>query len=261
MGTKLSRFVFQPPRSSYSSHPSLAWLQTKRGEVVPAFHVAREGATMTVLFSHGNAEDLGLIVAFMREVSDALAVNVLAYEYTGYGLSTGTAGMPELHADIEAAFRYARDVLRVPWERLVLWGRSIGSGPTCHLASKQAVRGVILQAPPQSIYRVPFQLRYTLPGDLFPSIDRIGECECPVFVMHGTKDEIVPVWHGHGIYERCVKKGIDYEPMWVEGGDHNSLAEHVGTALFFQKLSKFLQYLEETPVSAGLQRQADASAL
>ena len=56
---------------------------------IPAFFIRRRGATLTFLFSHGNAEDLGMMYGRMKEMARALGVNVLAYDYTGYGLSSG----------------------------------------------------------------------------------------------------------------------------------------------------------------------------
>ena len=58
------------------------------------------------------------------------------------------------------------------------------------------VRGVILQSPVLSAYRVGFNLRFTLPGDMFPNIDKAPKIRAPTYVVHGTHDEIVPIWHG-----------------------------------------------------------------
>lgn len=59
---------------------------------IPAFFVRRRGANRTLLFSHGNAEDLGMMYKRMKDLALVLCVNILAYDYTGYGLSTGGKG-------------------------------------------------------------------------------------------------------------------------------------------------------------------------
>lgn len=56
------------------------------------------------------------------------------------------------------------------------------------------------QSPLLSVYRVAFNFRFTLPGDMFPNVDRIRQVRCPVFVIHGTRDEIVPFRNG----EVCI---------------------------------------------------------
>lgn len=255
MGTGISKIVFQPPEPTYSRDPNLIWLHTAQNEVIPAFFIDRD-AKFTLLFSHGNAEDLGMIIQYFREVSHILEVNIFAYEYTGYGMSgPGEPSEQCFYADIEAAFKYLRDIIGVPWDEIILYGRSIGSGPSCHLATKTAVRGMVLQSPLLSIYRIPFHLRFTLPGDLFPNIDQIGKVKCPVYIVHGTKDEIVPVWHGQDLQRGCAA-GSKYEPLWIVGGGHNNL-EIMARELFFERFLSFLKYLENTPISETLQKQAE----
>lgn len=256
MGNNLARLVFQPPQSSYGKDPNLFWLTTSREEVIPAFYLRKPDAFFTLLFSHGNAEDLGLIIRYFKDVSHQLHVNVFSYEYTGYGMSTGQPQEAAVYSDIEAAFKYLREELRIPWTQIVPYGRSIGTAPSIHLAREYPVRGVILQSPMVSIYRIPFRLRFTLPGDIFTNIDKIGDVCCPVFVIHGTRDEIVPVWHGQALHEICVKKGTAYEPYVLEGGDHNNLEMQAGDA-FLVRISAFLQHLKQTPISEKLQRQAE----
>lgn len=72
------------------------------------------------------------------------------------------------------------------------YGRSLGSGPTCQLAEELAADGVelggiMLQSPLASAFRVAFNFRFTMPGDLFPNIDRIKSVACAVFIVHGTR--------------------------------------------------------------------------
>merc|ERR1719350_907800 len=114
MGSNLARVVFHPPLSSYTRDPNLILLRTSGGEEIPAFYLKSTRAKFTLLFSHGNAEDLGLIHRSLRDLSLHLQVNVFSYEYTGYGMSTGKAAEGAVYADIEAAFKYIRDDLNTP---------------------------------------------------------------------------------------------------------------------------------------------------
>mmetsp|Transcript_66639 Transcript_66639/g.174704 ORF Transcript_66639/g.174704 Transcript_66639/m.174704 type:complete len:260 (-) Transcript_66639:54-833(-) len=259
MGQSLARLVFQPPHPSYPKDPNLIWLKSGE-EDIPAFYISRDSAKYTLLFSHGNAEDLGLIIRYFREVSHILHVNVFLYEYTGYGQSSGQAKEAAVYSDIEAAFKYIRDEIGTPWTQIVPYGRSIGTAPSMHLATLTAVRGVILQSPMMSIYRIPFHFRFTMPGDVFSNIDKVPNVCAPVFVIHGTRDEIVPVWHGQGLYEACLERGTAYSAYVVGGADHNNLEAQAGDA-FYDRLQGFLRHLEETPVSEKLLRQAENSRI
>jgi pimeloyl-ACP methyl ester carboxylesterase len=175
MGGMISSLLFQPPPPTYL-HPSRHfWLNSAESRI-PAFFIERPNAQVTILFSHGNAEDLGMIYDWFNDLARALRVNIMAYDYTGYGKSNGSPHEYYCYEDIEAAYRYLVEVRRLQPEQIVLYGRSLGSGPSCYLAAKTSregrpVAGVILQSPLLSAYRVAFNFRFTMVGDKFPNID------------------------------------------------------------------------------------------
>ena len=205
MGDAISSLLFQPPPATYL-HPSRHfWLNTSNGNRIPAFYIERPNAAVTILFSHGNAEDLGMIYDWFSDLARVLRVNIMAYDYSGYGKSSGTPSEENCYADIEAAYRYLTEVRQVRPEQVVLYGRSLGSGPSCYLATKTAqqgrgVGGLILQSPLLSAYRVAFNFRFTMVGDKFANIDYAPHIACPVFIVHGTQDEVVPFWHGENLF-------------------------------------------------------------
>jgi pimeloyl-ACP methyl ester carboxylesterase len=172
MGEAISSLLFQPPPPTYL-HPSRHfWLTNSFGNRIPAFFIERPNATITILFSHGNAEDLGMIYDWFNDLAKVLRVNIMAYDYTGYGKSNGTPCEEYCYADILAAYDYLLRVRRLRPEQIVLYGRSLGSGPSCFLAKKtadegQSVGGVILQSPLLSAYRVAFNFRFTMVGDRY----------------------------------------------------------------------------------------------
>lgn len=227
MGDMISSLLFQPPPPTYL-HPSQHfWLNTFTGSRIPAFFIERPDATTTILFSHGNAEDLGMIYDWFHDLAKVLKVNIMAYDYTGYGKSNGIPCEDGCYADIDAAFRYLTEVRKLQPEQVVLYGRSLGSGPSCYLASRTAsegrtVAGVILQSPLLSAYRVAFNFRFTMVGDRFPNIDYAPSIKCPVFIIHGTQDEVVPFWHGQELF-LALPQPWRAKPFWVEGAGHNNI--------------------------------------
>lgn len=85
----IDSLVFRPPETT-PIHPSFRfWLKTAYGYRIPAVYFKRENAQITFLYSHANAEDLGLTFRWMKHLSKKLNVNILAYDYTGYGESDG----------------------------------------------------------------------------------------------------------------------------------------------------------------------------
>jgi abhydrolase domain-containing protein 17 len=73
-----------------------------------------------------------------------------------------------------------------------------------------------------SIFRVAFSFRFTFPGDLFPNVDRIGNIACPLLIIHGTRDEVVPFSNGEGLFF-AAPISWRAKPFWVEGGGHNNI--------------------------------------
>eukprot|EP00438_Fugacium_kawagutii_P036201 Skav232988 [mRNA] locus=scaffold1735:615636:616910:+ [translate_table: standard] len=263
MGSHLASVVFRPDLvGEYEELENTIWLTTSRGNQIPAIYISQENARFTVVFSHGNAQNLLLLQHwyFLDRLSEQLNVNLLYYDYTGYGppgpnsRSQTKPSEADVYADIEAVFEYLHR--RVPWNDIVLYGFSLGTAPSIHWASRYPVRGVILQSPLASIYRISLRLRFTLPGDFFNSIDKIGKVCCPVLLFHGTKDSIVPAWHAQDLHRICMEKGTAVEACVIEGADHNDLLETVGEGVFLRKLEKFLHHLQETPISAKLRQQA-----
>jgi pimeloyl-ACP methyl ester carboxylesterase len=153
---------------------------------IPATFIRRKGANVTFLYSHGNAEDLGMMYNRMKEMARILGVNIFAYDYTGYGLSRCVSENPTqssetnvaqpseamCYRNIEAAYNYLRYERKIPASSIVLYGRSVGSGPSCYLARKTAlegesVGGLILHSPFLSIYSIVLDLGFPIVGDMF----------------------------------------------------------------------------------------------
>ncbi|CAK9878981.1 unnamed protein product [Sphagnum jensenii] len=216
-------------------------LPTKRGTEIVALYVKHPTANLTLLYSHGNAADLGQMHELFVELSVHLRINVLGYDYSGYGASTGKPSESNTYADIEAAYECLERMYGVQEENVVLYGQSVGSGPTLDLATRKPhLRGVVLHSPILSGLRVMYPVKRTYWFDIYKNIDKIGLVNCPVLVMHGTADEVVDWSHGKQLYELSNKK---YEPLWLKGGGHCNLELYPE---YIKHLRKYLQTLERS---------------
>jgi abhydrolase domain-containing protein 17 len=157
MGFSLSTLIFQPPVVSYAhAKKHIIWLNTAKHTQIPAFYIDRKSA-LVILFSHGNAEDIGMIYEWFCEFTRELNVNLLAYDYNGYGKANGKPTEQGCYDCIDAAYEFLTDTMKISPNNIVLYGRSIGSGPSCYLAerlSKMNVRigGLILQVSHSRIF-------------------------------------------------------------------------------------------------------------
>ncbi|KAB8083014.1 hypothetical protein EE612_005088 [Oryza sativa] len=213
-------------------------LRTRRGNEIVGVHVRHERASATLLYSHGNAADLGQMYGLFVELSRRLRINLFGYDYSGYGRSTGKPTECNTYADIEAAYNCLKEKYGVPDEDIILYGQSVGSGPTIDLASRLPnLRGVVLHSPILSGLRVLYPVKRTYWFDIYKNIDKIGLVNCPVLVIHGTSDDVVDCSHGKQLWELCKVK---YSPLWLTGGGHCNLELYPD---YIKHLKKFVSSL------------------
>ncbi|VDK45678.1 unnamed protein product [Anisakis simplex] len=266
----VSKLAFMPPEPSYrivqhdSQHLQLSstWLElvegradwphgadelrnvdvfytrTRRRNKIACMYVKPCGdAHFTLLFSHGNAVDLGQMCSFYYGLGFRLGCNVFSYDYSGYGCSGGKPSEKNLYADIAAALAALKSRYQMPSDRVILYGQSIGTVPSVDLASvEDAVAALILHSPLMSGMRVAFPgTQRTWCCDAFPSIEKIPRVRCPTLVIHGTDDEVIDFSHGVSIYEQCPSS---VEPLWVAGAGHNDVELH---AAYLDRLRGFIE--------------------
>ena len=129
--------------------------------------------------------------------------------------------------------------LNISPDNIILYGRSIGSGPSSFLAEKYPVAGVILHSGLMSAFRVVFNLRWTLPVDYFPNIDRMPNIECPVYIIHGKRDEIVPFYHAQELHKATKNK---YPPYYVDGAGHNNVEKFASD--YLPRIKQFIAHVD-----------------
>lgn len=223
MGNLLNPLVFMPPpKTDISSFP-VEYLQTPKATTIP-FVFLRGPSPVTLLYSHGNAEDLGGALRFLRGFMSSLGVSICCYEYSGYGYSTG-GGPSEAHvyADIETAYKHLVHGHRVAPKNIVIVGRSLGTGPSTYLAAKTpGIRGLVLISALASVYRVTLPMNIkTLPGDAFCSIDRMHRIKAPLLLLHGTSDRLTTAHHAKALADRA--KGSVRYCCFLSGATHGSI--------------------------------------
>ncbi|GBE59912.1 Abhydrolase domain-containing protein [Babesia ovata] len=221
MGNSLNSMVFHPPKPTYSREdPHLHMLPTKCGHSIAAFYVRHRRSRFTILYSHGNAEDIGNVFhALMDRVANWDA-DLFIYDYSGYGVSEGKPSERNLYMDVEAAYDYLTQVLGVNPHSIVAYGRSIGSGPAVHIALHRPVLALILQSPVASVYRVRFhRLPFSIPGDIFRNIDKVQNLKVPTLILHGTEDETVPL----AASQQMALKISEVYCRWIKGASHNDM--------------------------------------
>lgn len=218
-----NRMIFAPQNPSYDQLPNEVKITTANGEQINAVFFENPRAEYTILFSHGNAEDLGNVVPFMRQFH-LLGYSVLMYDYRGYGTSEGSPSARKVHQDIKAAYRWLVDEKKIAPERIIAHGRSLGGAPATWLAAHHQVGGLVIESTFVSAFRV--KTRWPLlPWDKFNTLRQIKKTTCPVLIMHGRDDEVLPFWHAEKLYAAAPGEKMH---LWIDGGHHNDYAYVAG---------------------------------
>lgn len=224
--------IFLPPPSSYENDEKIIKLLS-RDKQISAIYLPNEKAQFTIIYSHGNAEDLGLIKPWLHELN-ALGFNVLSYDYQGYGTSEGKPTEKNSYADIETSYKYLVDKIKVNPQKIILYGRSVGAGVAIDLAQKYPVAGLILESSFVSAFRVRTVIPL-LPFDKFNNLQKIKNIQVPVLYIHGVDDQIIPIWHSKKLLQ-ITPQVKDY--FWVDGAGHNNLYIKAGAEIK-QKILEF----------------------
>lgn len=239
------RLIFLPPRERYAQGEEILLLPRAGGGTVAAVHLRSPAARYAVLFSHGNAENIVQGMDFLERMRDA-GFSVLAYDYSGYGLSTGRPSERAAYADAEAAYAYLTGRAGVPAERILLHGRSLGGAVAADLAARRPAAGLVLESTFTSAFRVvrPYPI---LPFDRFRTAGKLPRVRMPVLVIHGTDDEVIGFWHGQRLYALAAGPK---QRLWVRGATHNDLAWVAGDR-YWAALRAFADGLETPDTDDG----------
>jgi len=215
--------IFPAPPSSYQDNTNIIKLKASDGETISANYLKADGSDRLLIYSHGNGEDIGNARPFLENFQ-RLGISVLAYDYPGYGTSTGKPSENGCYAAIETAFKYAIETLGYKPEQITLYGRSLGSGSSSWLAERANVSGLIFDGAFTSTFRVMSGIKL-LPWDKFDNYARLPNIKCPILVIHGTSDRVIPFSHAEKNWDAI--KGPKYK-LFVEGADHGNIIDMAG---------------------------------
>jgi hypothetical protein len=210
--------LYHPFPTAYVDTAETIKLTTASGTRISAQLFESPGARYTVLYSHGNAEDLDDI-DYLVEQLRGLGVSVLAYDYEGYGTSEGSPSEAHLYEDIDAAFHHLTDVRGIAPEQIIVYGRSLGGGPSVDLASRENVGGLILESTFTSAFRVLTRVKI-LPFDRFDNLSKMPRVRCPVLIMHGVADPLIPLRQGQQLFDAAPAPKL---ALWVRGAKHGDV--------------------------------------
>jgi abhydrolase domain-containing protein 17 len=231
------KLIFQPQPASYRDDEKIIKLTTSNGEKISARFYPNPNATHIILFSHGNAEDLNTSDLMVKEFQKN-GFAILVYDYRGYGSSEGNPTEENVYQDIDAAYEYLTNELKISPEKIIAHGRSLGGAVAIDLASRKKVGGLIVESSFVSAFRVLTGFSVT-PFDKFRNLAKIKNISCPVLFFHGRNDRIIPFWHGEKLFAEANEPKFSY---WIDEAGHNNIYQ-IGGKSYLQRIRDFADNL------------------
>ena len=231
------KLMFQPHPSSYKDSADIVKLRAADGKSISAIYLPNPTAKLTILYSHGNAEDIGDLRPWLEQLQ-AAGFSILAYDYHGFGTSEGIPSERAVYLDADAAYDHLTNTLHVPAQHIISYGRSVGNGASVDLASRKPVGGLIVQSGFTSAFVVLTKVPL-VPFDKFRNASKISRVNCPVLVIHGRNDNVIPFGNGERLFAAASEPKSSY---WVANAGHNDLEFTAGEALL-DRIKAFAQQL------------------
>ena len=204
------RFLFFPSKDVYVTPAQLGLayedveLRSGDGTRLFGWFVPAPRARGTVLFLHGNggniAHTIGAVETYAR-----LGLNVLTFDYRGYGRSEGRPSGEGIESDAEAAWSYLTRERAIDGANIIVVGRSLGGGPASILARRHQPAALILESTFSSVAeraseQFPLVPVRALLRVRFDNRTELAHVRCPVLIVHSTDDELIPFAHAERLY-------------------------------------------------------------
>ncbi|WP_235298159.1 alpha/beta hydrolase [Portibacter marinus] len=199
-------------------------LEHENGQMVNSLYFPSEESKALVIYFHGNSRNLQHWGNYLPDVVQR-GYDVVAIDYRGYGKSDGDVSEEGMYEDAELVYAWAEE--HHPNKKIILWGRSLGTGVASHLSTHHPAEKLILETPfynmPElvktrfPILIVPVEMKYKFPNHL-----NIQNNKMTTLIIQGTKDFIVPLKSASKL-----KKILETEDHFftIEGAGHRNLHE------------------------------------
>jgi len=231
----------------------LVWLRAADGARIAAIFGSAlkiSGAVLadhrtqpSIIFCYGN----GACMAYSTGLFDQLrrlGANVIIADYEGYGMSSGKPSEKGCYAAGNAAYDYLLSRADVDGHKIVMMGQSLGGATAIDLASRRPAAGLITVSAFTSLADMAHKLMPWLPMSWllkyrFDNIDKIPKITCPILIIHGTMDELVPFNSAKRLEEAAKGKVTRFD---VQGAGHNDVFDVGGQQLLFA-IGAFLRHV------------------
>ena len=214
-------------------------IATDDGEQLRAWAMVHAAPQAQVLYFHGNGGNLSIWAPILAGIARQ-GHSVLAFDYRGYGISTGHPTERALYRDVDAVVKRFWEGLRQD-APVVYWGRSLGGTMAAYAATVRAPDGLILESAFPDVRTLvrssPLMAVLSLFSTYrFPTVEFMQRVSAPVLMMHGDRDSVVPFSQGQSLLEKIPGPKRFFT---IRGGDHNDVAPS-GAPAYWKAVDEFV---------------------
>lgn len=234
-----NRLIFDPATTlekfpqRYDLAATEVWLPLRKKEGLHGWWLPTQNPNADVLlFLHGNSSNVGDNLFHAKRFVQ-LGFSVLLMDYRGFGQSRGRfPSEAQVYEDAQAMYDYLTTTRRIPPEKILVYGHSLGGAIAIELVSKNPVAGLIAEGTFTSISDMATHTgKYSfLPINLllhqrFESLTKIAGLTTPTLFIHGAADETIPVKMSHILYQTAI---APKKLLIVEEAGHTNVATTAG---------------------------------
>jgi hypothetical protein len=234
-----SRQILFTPDQAGLSYETVE-IVTEDGVKLHGWFLPAEKARGTLLFFHGNAGNISHRLDSLK-IFHELNLEVLIFDYRGYGRSEGEPTEKGTYRDAEAAWRYLTEQRGIPARNILFFGRSLGAAIAARMASRKEAIGLILESaftsvPDMAANLYPFLPARWLARFRYDTRAYLGSVSAPVLVVHSREDEIIPFENGRKLF--TAAKGPK-QFLELHGGHNEGFLVNLDT--YQEGLDEFIQ--------------------
>jgi len=247
---EILRVLFHPRKDNVIPYSTsgirIVTVKVEPGVMIAGRFYFHAGKSPTIIFFHGNGEiarDYDEIARFYRQIG----VNLLVWDYRGYGLSTGSPTAGNLLFDAKNIFSQTGEICRqmgINLDRVFVMGRSLGSAAAIEIAvhGGKNLAGLIIESGFSDTFALLARLGiyiHNVNDELigFNNLEKIGEISIPTLFIHGDKDVLIPYDDSQQLFDSCIVESKKL--VLIPGGHHNDLI-YVGSKIYFDAIKDFI---------------------
>ena len=195
-------------------------LITKDGVSISGWFIPAVSSRAVIILCHGNGGNISHRLEKIK-ILNGLDLDILIFDYRGYGTSEGSPSEEGLYFDAEAVYDYLVKEKKIPYQKIIGYGESLGGAVVVDLASGRKMGGVIIEDSFTSAREMGKKVFPFIPTFIyksrFDSLSKLKNIRIPKLIFHSVDDEIIPFEHGRRLFESAPEPK---EFIWLNGG-HN----------------------------------------